>query len=956
MSFTVKCEQCQKGFRAPENLAGRRVKCPNCGGPIHVPALVPDSETTPPVARQAAPTLGGPSVEELLASRPVAPPVVRSRPGAGSAEPRVPGGFPDAPCTLPARERRPFGLRKLPPVVIAGVVAGGAFIVYALLLVMDAKWPSGTAGSSNSDAYQLDDIAVAPVERWVDRQFPSRVAGVNVTEVTAGGTGGSAGRRRLWVYLPEGDHADRSLPCILIAPAGTPLFCGMDLASGDQDEHYPYAQAGFAVVAFDLDGPLGTYESPSDFQIRRAYREFSAAGAGIVNARNALQYATTQIPAVDPNQVYVAGHSSAGTLALLFAEHEPRLAGCIAYAPCSDVVGRLRGMTGNLEKAMPGIGDFFRETSPLTHVDRLECPTFLFHARDDTNVPVAKSERFADELRRRGQDVSLVTVPFGDHYDSMINEGIARAIQWVEQRSRVGGSKEPAAFPLPETVAVEEPVSAPDIPGPSSVTPSRPVPRWPAPTVKSHEPGTDIETAPAAMPDEWKVVRDPSVEMEIQVAGRLAISLQGESALSGTTFFPEVPSRFVALGHGNQEDGRIDAWNIETQKCLGSLRGPLGYDEEIMSLSPDGRLLAVKRPTKVGERGSHVAVWSFETGQQVADLHIGERTWLRRVAFAAADRLITAAARGSNLLEICLWEMPGGRVEREFSIKAAPDSADHLAISPGGRYLAEAGKDLMIFDLTTGQPAGVRSFPKADDRGGGVAADESDKWECRGAAFSPDGTELVALFDVGQRMKIVDWDLTDGSVLCHHTSEGNWYSRIEGLIRYNGKKVEWFADKRGWLIAGCVAIDREAGNAAWQLKREPSAPVRLLDGRRLLGLVNAPGFVDVLASCDVSLEQAPNLRDNPEAAEGNPFADRRELAGTVRFQIHAYSGRGNPQAAAQRILQMFRWADPSSIYVDQAKRELVVGLRGVAVSTTMAKAALERSGFEIGSTSVRLAR
>ena len=44
------------------------------------------------------------------------------------------------------------------------------------------------------------------------------------------------------------------------------------------------------------------------------------AQAGLVNARNALEFVLARVPEVDPKRIYAAGHSSAGTLALLFAE------------------------------------------------------------------------------------------------------------------------------------------------------------------------------------------------------------------------------------------------------------------------------------------------------------------------------------------------------------------------------------------------------------------------------------------------------------------------------------------------------------------------------------------------------------------------------------------------------------------------------------------------------------
>ena len=135
---------------------------------------------------------------------------------------------------------------------------------------------------------------------------------------------------KLWLYLPSGAQG---VPCVLITGAGSNLLVGMDLADGDRPEHLPYVRAGFAVMAFELDGAVANMQQAGDPQILAGAARFLAARAGLVNANVALEYLLAKVPQVDPQRIYVAGHSSAGTLSLLFAEHEPRLKGCVAFAP-----------------------------------------------------------------------------------------------------------------------------------------------------------------------------------------------------------------------------------------------------------------------------------------------------------------------------------------------------------------------------------------------------------------------------------------------------------------------------------------------------------------------------------------------------------------------------------------------------------------------------------------------
>lgn len=241
----------------------------------------------------------------------------------------------------------------------------------------------------------------------------------------------AGGVRRLWIYLPA-RPSGKKLPCVLIAPAGSHLFDGASLGDGSRPEHLPYARAGFAVVAYEVDGDLP--EHASGREVLTAARAFREADAGLVNAREALSYALARIPGIDPHRLYTAGHSSAATLSLLVAENEPRVTACIAYAPVCDVPARLgERLLGALSRAIPGYEGFIERRSPQAGVARLRCPVFLFHADDDANVPTREVARFAAALRRTNPRVALVRVSTGNHYRSMIQQGIPRAIDWLRR-------------------------------------------------------------------------------------------------------------------------------------------------------------------------------------------------------------------------------------------------------------------------------------------------------------------------------------------------------------------------------------------------------------------------------------------------------------------------------------------------------------------------------------------
>ncbi|CAN5470591.1 hypothetical protein BH10PLA2_BH10PLA2_08470 [soil metagenome] len=234
---------------------------------------------------------------------------------------------------------------------------------------------------------------------------------------------------RVFVHLPE--MAQGKLPLVLVPPAGSTLIAGMDLGDDDRAEHSPFAQAGFAVVSFEIDGPVKNKKSEA--AIKQGAKQFQASQAGLVNAKTALDFALAKIPNLDQSRVYIAGHSSAGTLALLFAEYEPRIKACVAFAPVTDVLSRLGPQAVSaLNSVIPGYREFLRFSSPDTNAAQLKCPVFLFLALDDDNVPPSVTKSFVAKLKETNPKVTFVTVPTGGHSESVAEEGVPRAIQWLK--------------------------------------------------------------------------------------------------------------------------------------------------------------------------------------------------------------------------------------------------------------------------------------------------------------------------------------------------------------------------------------------------------------------------------------------------------------------------------------------------------------------------------------------
>lgn len=238
---------------------------------------------------------------------------------------------------------------------------------------------------------------------------------------------------RVWFYRPANAPRDARMPCVLVGTAGSRLFHGIKLADGDRPEHLPYLAAGYAVAAFDISGEW----NEETRTLGLALRAFLEADLGVKDALEALDIVLQNERGIDPERVFIAGHSSAGTLALQVAAKSNRFKACIAYAPVADFETRFdRGLERQLDALAPGATKRLLAASPLRIGREINCPVFLFHAADDDRVSRDSLLALEKNLGAAHVAVTFLKVRAGGHYDSMIREGIPAAITWLKQIDR----------------------------------------------------------------------------------------------------------------------------------------------------------------------------------------------------------------------------------------------------------------------------------------------------------------------------------------------------------------------------------------------------------------------------------------------------------------------------------------------------------------------------------------
>ncbi|MBK7071328.1 MAG: prolyl oligopeptidase family serine peptidase [Myxococcales bacterium] len=125
-------------------------------------------------------------------------------------------------------------------------------------------------------------------------------------------------------------------------------------------------------------------------------------------------------PDVDPSRIYLGGHSTGGTLALLTAASTDRFRAIFAFGPIADP--RDYGPDGCLPADVADAEVLPR--APMIWMDAIVTPTFVIEGAGG-NVAA-----FPDLARDASQAVSFLTVPGADHFDVLQpgSRHVARAI------------------------------------------------------------------------------------------------------------------------------------------------------------------------------------------------------------------------------------------------------------------------------------------------------------------------------------------------------------------------------------------------------------------------------------------------------------------------------------------------------------------------------------------------
>ena len=243
-----------------------------------------------------------------------------------------------------------------------------------------------------------------PVE-WDDLITPP---GAHEVSYTSGSL-----RLKAWINTPTGSDTTKH-PAVLF------LHSGFDLEAETWTATQPFRDAGYIVMTPTVRGENGQHGTFTMY-----YDE-------VDDVIQAAQFLRNQL-FVDPNRLFVAGHSVGGTLALLAAELYPDFAGAASISGSPDQALYLKYAKGANRNAPFDLGDP-REVelrSPLAYAGSIKCPVRLFYGMEEAYYTFT-APLTAEIARSRGVDAQAVAVE-GDHVSNE-PKSIKLTLDFFQQR------------------------------------------------------------------------------------------------------------------------------------------------------------------------------------------------------------------------------------------------------------------------------------------------------------------------------------------------------------------------------------------------------------------------------------------------------------------------------------------------------------------------------------------
>ena len=188
-----------------------------------------------------------------------------------------------------------------------------------------------------------------------------------------------------------------------------------------------WTSRGIAVLDVDYGGSTG---------YGRGYRNRLEGAWGVVDVDDCVNAARHAIASglADSDRAVVTGGSAGGYTVLAALTRGDVFKGGASYYGVSDIAALARD-THKFEShyldwligPYPERADLYRERSPITHAERLNCPVIFFQGDEDRVVPPNQTEMMVEALRRRGIPVGYLLFA-GEQHGFRRADNIKRAL------------------------------------------------------------------------------------------------------------------------------------------------------------------------------------------------------------------------------------------------------------------------------------------------------------------------------------------------------------------------------------------------------------------------------------------------------------------------------------------------------------------------------------------------
>ena len=237
------------------------------------------------------------------------------------------------------------------------------------------------------------------------------------------------------LIYPPGFDPDQSYPLVMEIHGGPNGFFG----EGFNVLHQVIAGAGYLVLFVNPRGS-STYGARFTDAVTVDW-----GGEDSLDLLHALDVVCER-PYVDANRLGVHGYSYGGYMTTWLIGHDNRFKAAIAGAP----VVNLWSMWG-VSDIGPSWGSYqwgdvpddnfywYRERSPITYVQNVQCPVLILHGEHDWRVPISQGEEYFAGLRYRGKAAEMVRFPGCSHLmmrvgePPLVQEYYERMIAWFER-------------------------------------------------------------------------------------------------------------------------------------------------------------------------------------------------------------------------------------------------------------------------------------------------------------------------------------------------------------------------------------------------------------------------------------------------------------------------------------------------------------------------------------------